>query len=152
MLQRADIRVRICTKEELPQIVLIEEKYIPGGWSEKGFAEWLELNENAVILGAYDGGRLIGFANGSCAFEEGELLNIAVEEEYRRQGAAQRLFDSLKECFISKGAEKIFLEVREKNTPAVRFYEKNGFEQVGLRKNYYREPADNAVIMVMEIK
>ena len=147
MLQRADIRVRECTKEELPQIVRIEEKYIPSGWSEKGFAEWLELNENAVIFGTFLGDRLIGFANGSYAFEEGELLNIAVEEEYRRQGIAQTLFNTLFQHFTDMGVEKIFLEVREKNTPAVKFYEKNGFEQVGVRKNYYREPADNAVVM-----
>ena len=147
MLQRADIEVRRCTAEELPQIVSIEERYIPCGWSEKGFSEWLELNENAVIFGAFDGDKLIGFVNGASAFEEAELLNIAVEEEYRRQGIAQMLFDTLFQHFKGKGVERIFLEVREKNATAVGFYKKNGFEQVGLRKNYYREPADNAVVM-----
>ena len=147
MKQRADIEVRLCSAEDIPQIADTEKKYIPGGWSEKGFSEWLEINENAVIFGAFDGDKLIGFVNGSFAFEEGELLNIAVEEDYRRQGIAQMLFDTLFQHFTDMGVEKIFLEVREKNTPAVGFYKKNGFAEVGLRKNYYREPTDHAVIM-----
>ena len=106
-----------------------------------------KMNNDTDFSKIFDGDKLIGFVNGSFAFEEGELLNIAVEEDYRRQGIAQMLFDTLFQHFTDMGVEKIFLEVREKNTPAVGFYKKNGFAEVGLRKNYYREPTDHAVIM-----
>ena len=147
MKQRVDIAVKQCSSEQLPLIAGIEKKYIPGGWSEKGFSDWLELNENAVIFGAFDEGKLIGFVSGSHAFEEGELLNIAVEEQYRRRGIAQLLLGTLFQHFAGMNVEKVFLEVRERNDPAVGFYKKNGFVQVGLRKNYYRDPTDNALVM-----
>ena len=65
MQQKDKITVKQCGAAEIPQIVDIEEKYIPGGWTETGFSEWLEINETAVIFGAFDGDKLIGFVNAS---------------------------------------------------------------------------------------
>lgn len=148
MKQRADVEIKLCGRECIEEVAELERRCIQGGWSEKGFEEWLEHNGNAVLAGAFKGGRLVGFANGSFAFEEGELLNIAVDEKFRRQGIAQMLLDELFQQFKGGNVEKVFLEVREQNKAALAFYRKNGFEQVGLRKNYYSEPRDNGVVMV----
>ncbi len=149
MKQKADIL--IADISDIPEIAAIEEKYIPNGWSEKGFSDWLQ-NKNTVIFKAVQDGEIIGFANGSWVLDEAELLNIAVVEKSRRSGIAQMLFKALENYFKEQAAEKIFLEVREKNEPAISFYEKNGFEKNGLRKNYYSNPLDNGVLMMKIIK
>lgn len=144
MTQRADIIK--CGLSELEKIAEIESECIPGGWSYKAFREWLE-NENTILLGAVLDGQITGFAGGSWVLDEGELLNIAVKKEYRRLGIAGQLFDSLEKIFLENGVKTVFLEVRENNAPAAAFYEKKGFVKNGLRNNYYRNPADNAVLM-----
>lgn len=135
---------------DISQIALIEKKCIPDGWSENGFSEWIK-NENTVIFKAVTDEKIIGFANGSWVLDEGELLNIAVYEEYRKNGIAQMLFESLEKYFAEKEINTVFLEVREKNIPAISFYEKNGFIKNGLRKNYYHNPNDNGVLMMKNI-
>lgn len=148
MKQRVDILK--ADVSDIPEIAGAEGKCIPDGWSEKGFLDWLK-NENTIIFKAVLGGKIIGFANGSWVLDEGELLNIAVLENYRNMGIAKELFNFLEEYFKEKKAKKIFLEVREKNIPAISFYQKHGFIKNGLRKNYYKNPADNGVLMMKNI-
>lgn len=136
---------------DIPDIAAIEEKYIPNGWSEKGFSDWLE-NDNTVIFKAVLESEIIGFINGSWVLDEAELLNIAVVENVRRNGVAAMLLEILENYFRKKNAEKIFLEVREKNASAISFYEKYGFVKNGLRKNYYSSPDDNGVLMMKNLK
>lgn len=149
MKQRVDILKADIS--DIPEIAQLEEKCIPNGWSEKGFSEWF-ANKNTVIFKAVLNNRIVGFANGSWVLDEAELLNIAVEESFRRNGIAQLVFDALEDYFKEVSAEKIFLEVREKNASAISFYEKNGFAKNGLRKNYYSNPKDNGVLMMKNIK
>ncbi len=149
MKQKADIL--IADISDIAEIAAIEKECIPNGWSEKGFSDWLQ-NKNTVIFKAVQNSEIIGFANGSWVLDEAELLNIAVVEKSRRNGIAQMLFDALENYFKEQNAEKIFLEVREKNQSAINFYEKNGFEKNGLRKNYYSNPTDNGVLMMKNIK
>jgi [ribosomal protein S18]-alanine N-acetyltransferase len=80
---------------------------------------------------------LIGFAMWRTVFDESELLLIAVDPLYRRQRVAQSLFENALTESKAKGCKKLFVEVRVDN-PAVAFYQKQGFEQCGLRNNYYR--------------
>lgn len=148
MKQKADIL--IADISDIAEIAAIEKECIPNGWSEKSFSDWLQ-NKNTVIFKAVQNGIIIGFANGSWVLDEAELLNIAVVEKSRRNGIAQMLFDALENYFKEQNAEKIFLEVREKNQSAINFYEKNGFEKNGLRKNYYSNPTDNGVLMMKNI-
>lgn len=148
MMQKADIRK--CSAADVKEIAEIEKNCIPDGWSEKAFEEWLS-GDGRILLGAFADGRMIGFANGSWVIDEGELLNIAVLEEYRRHGTAVLLYEQIEKEFSDNGVRTVYLEVREKNTPAIKFYQKNGFEQNGLRKNYYKNPHDNAVLMYKKI-
>ena len=79
--------------------------------------------------------------------DEGNLLDIAVDEKYRRQGIARKLFKELFKVADEKKLSFITLEVRESSTPAISLYEAHGFERVGVRKNYYSKPTENAVLM-----
>lgn len=148
MKQKADILKADIS--DIPEIADLEERCIPDGWSEKSFLDWLK-NENTVIFKAVLGGKIIAFANGSWVLDEGELLNIAVSKNYRNMGIAKELFNFLEKYFKEKNIKKIFLEVREKNIPAISFYQKHGFIKNGLRKDYYKNPADNGVLMMKEI-
>ena len=73
-----------------------------------------------------------------------EILAIATIEEYRNKGIAQELLDKIK-------TKNIFLEVRESNQMAINFYKKNNFKEIRIRKNYYSEPTENAIIMKLEV-
>ena len=92
MMQKADIRK--CSAADVKEIAEIEKNCIPDGWSEKAFEEWLS-GDGRILLGAFADGRMIGFVNGSWVIDEGELLNIAVLEKYRRRGTAVLLYEQI---------------------------------------------------------
>lgn len=149
MRQKADISD--ASREDLSVLAEIERQCISGGWSEKAISESMEQS-GTVFLKADLNGKTAGFINGRAVCDEAEIMNIAVLPQYRRNGIAQEL--ALKFCrwALEIGAENVYLEVREKNTPAKNLYEKIGFKTCGSRKNYYKEPCDNAVIMVKKLK
>lgn len=148
MTQRADV-VR-ADKSHIRQIAQLEKSCIPDGWSENAFEQALG-NPNALIFAAVRGGEVVGFLNGSYVLDEAELLNIAVSEKFRKSGIAGMLVTAFEDELRKLGVKTVYLEVRESNAPARKLYEKHGFTQNGLRKNYYRSPAENAVLMVKMI-
>ena len=148
MKQRVDISK--CGISDISEIAELEEKYIPGGWSEKAFSDWLK-NDNTVIFKAMLEGKIIGFINGSWVLDEGELLNIAVDENFRNHGIAAMLLEALEKFLGENNVKKLFLEVRERNIPAISFYTKHGFNKNGLRKNYYKNPEDNGILMMKKL-
>ena len=85
------------------------------------------------------------------SFEEGEIMNVAVRKEYRRKGVAGRLMKELLSRAEKRGAARFILEVREGNLPAIRLYESLGFLHAGRRRNFYSDPAEDALIMIKEI-
>lgn len=120
--------------------------------SEKGFEHELE-NKNALTLVAESDGRTAGYINIWSVCGEVSINNIAVAEEFRRRGIGKLLmqtaFDSLEKRFGK--CEIAMLEVRESNFSAISMYEKFGFEKVGVRKNFYRKPTENAILMNKEL-
>lgn len=106
----------------------------PRPWSQQEFAQLLD--NDAVFLSLTD----FGFALGRIAGPEVELLTIAVDPEHRRRGSAQFLMQDFEARAKTKGALDAYLEVAETNKPAIALYRKNGFTEVGLRKDYYNGP------------
>jgi ribosomal-protein-alanine N-acetyltransferase len=96
-------------------------------------------------------GRLAAY--GGCEFvpPEANIVNIATHPDFRRRGCAAAVIDSLEEFLSSKGVDSIFLEVRASNAPARALYEGKGFAVVGVRKNYYRFPTEDAEVMLKTI-
>lgn len=122
-------------------IAAVEAVCFTKGWTADDIRA--ELDSEYGICSVEEG---VGYALGRVSFDEAELHRIAVLPEKRRSGAGERLLrDFLAECG-ERGAEKVFLEVRSKNTPAVCLYEKCGFERIAVRKNYYGD--DDALIYV----
>lgn len=131
------------TDELFIQLNAIERECFGDSWTEETFLA--ELNNPLNILCTADrGGKLAGFALGRVAADEGELFQIAVLPEFRRQGAAARLLEQLHHEMRSRGAVTCFLEVRSRNSGAIALYENYGYERIAMRKNYY--PDDDAAI------
>ena len=88
-----------------------------------------------------------GYVGSQTVMDETDMMNVAVHPDHRRKGIAEELVLSLVEALKEKGSHCLTLEVRASNTPAITLYEKMEFIQVGLRKNYYRNPKEDALIL-----
>jgi ribosomal-protein-alanine N-acetyltransferase len=118
-------------------------------WSEKSIASELD-SRLSLWLVAMDGETVVGYVGSQSVLGETDMMNIAVSPNYRRQGIAEKLVVELIEKLREKGNHSLMLEVRSSNDPAQKLYEKLGFEQVGRRKNYYRNPKEDALILRKE--
>jgi ribosomal-protein-alanine N-acetyltransferase len=114
-------------------------------WSRQALAEFMPL-PGAFALISERGGMPTGFVLGRLVADEAEVLNLAVCEEYRRQGEGRGLVEELLRRFAKLGVSRVFLEVRETNLGAINFYERMGFRQSGRREGYYQEPREAALV------
>ena len=122
--------------EDIEAVAAIESQSFSMPWSQNGFMEALKMEHN-IILVADEDGEILGYECTYVSFEEGELTNIAVKKEFRE----------LQKSAASSGVERIVLEARESNDAAIGLYEKMGFAKLGIRKNFYEKPVENAVIL-----
>ena len=118
-------------------------------WSEKSIASELN-NPLALWLVAVEDGSLCGYIGSQSVMGESDMMNVAVHPDHRRKGVGEMLVLALCEE-LSKENASLALEVRASNAPAIALYEKLGFDQVGLRKNYYRNPKEDALILRKEL-
>ena len=137
-------------KKHLPDLMEIESACFSQPWSENAMLSELEA-EGGIFVTALDGIRAVGFCAVRVSFEEAELYQIAVHPDYRRRAVASMLMQSVILKARQEGAEKMFLEVRASNKPAIGLYEKYGFTAIAKRKNYYDNPREDAVIMELKI-
>lgn len=146
MMLRADKNTPDYIFEELENL---EKICIPDGWSAKSFRSEA-LKDNGIVLYIQENNKKISaFITAYTALGEADITNVAVSPEYRRKGYALYLISEL-EKIIPENTESIFLEVRESNQNAINLYLKSGFEKISLRKRFYSNPVENAVIMKKE--
>lgn len=138
--------VRKAVAADIPAVAALERSEFPDGADERMLARLLDA-EGGVILAAEEGGGLLGYVWARFVLDEGDIGNIAVAPGFRRRGAGAALLKALLEEAARRQAAVVQLEVRESNLAARRLYEKNGFETVGKRKNYYEKPAEDAILM-----
>lgn len=141
--------IRQMESEDVFQAAEIEKKSFSMPWSPEGFKGALAYEDN-IILVAEEEGRIAGYACVYVSFDEGELTNIAVESEYRGRGIGLMLMKELKHRAETKSVSKIVLEVRVSNATAISLYEKCGFKNLGIRKNFYEQPVEDAYIMAWQ--
>lgn len=115
------------------------------GWSADSFRSEAE-KDTGHILYITDSGKIIALLSGYHAVGEGDITSVAVHPDYRRKGLAKKLIEKF-ENSLPEDTESIFLEVRESNCGAIALYEKCGFETLSVRKNFYSQPRENAVVM-----
>lgn len=125
----------------------MERDIFPDPWSYRDIVDLIST-EGAMCFSAVDNGRVIAYVIGRLIPPEGEIYRVAVREESRKRGIAYRLLDFAMKTSRGSGLECAFLEVRSENTPAIKLYTAYGFAEVGRRKKYYRDPEDDAIVMM----
>ena len=134
------------TAEHVSFVADLEKICFSDPWSEKSVASELS-NPLSLWIVALQDDQVAGYVGSQTCGEESDMMNIAVHPDHRRQGIAEGLVDRLIEKLKARGSQSLTLEVRASNTPAITLYEKLGFSRVGLRKNYYRNPREDALIL-----
>ena len=142
----SEIIVRKMQPEDLLQVCEIEKDNFSLPWSEKSFLESMERNDTLFLV-ALNGEEVAGYLGCYCVAGEGEITNVAVKSSYRRQGIGGKLLETLYQEAKALHTREFFLEVRESNEAAIGLYSRQGFVKEGVRKNFYEQPVENAVIM-----
>ena len=138
------MNIVVMQERHLAALAEIERACFHAPWSENMLRE--ELGKGIFLVAEQDG-RTAGYVGCQTVLDEGYITNVAVSPDYRRQGIARALIEALLAKARENGLAFVTLEVRESNLAARRLYEKNGFEIVGKRKNYYEKPAEDAILM-----
>ena len=138
------------------QIAALEAATFSLPWDENAILAELE-NPLALWLvaegeaGESEAKPVLGYVGSQTCFEDADILNVAVVPAARRRGIAAALMRELEARLAPKGVERITVEVRASNVPAIRLYEGLGYVRVGLRKNYYEKPREDALILQKQI-
>lgn len=164
--------------EDIEQISKMESRFFSAPWSEASIGHYAEAGNTIFVVARNDEPyvsdlmgtqsavndsecsgsrqeelprRVVGYAAVLCAADEGNLVSIAVEEDCRQMGIATELLDIAYDMALERGVTSINLEVRESNMSAISMYEKEGFERVGKRPNFYRNPTEDALLYIKKI-
>ena len=142
------VRIRPLTVARLDEVLAIERVSFSDPWSREMFRSELMVGGGTYARLAERDGALVGYLCAVLVADEAHVGNLAVDPSERRQGVAQLLLDDLVEAARSRGARRVTLEVRESNEYARKFYYKNDFIDIAIRKNYYRNPSEDAIVML----
>jgi [ribosomal protein S18]-alanine N-acetyltransferase len=140
-----DLQIRRLTYADLPQVISVERRAFPAPWSLAMFV--LELSKpGGVCLAASAHGRLAAYLVCSRYDTVWHIMNVAVDPELRNNGIGTALIDRLIEE-VADPAARYTLEVRMSNVGAIRLYERFGFRSAGMRRRYYQDNGEDALIM-----
>ena len=143
-----DYQITAMGPEHISQVAELEKELFSAPWDENSLRSELD-NPLSLWLVALCGDRVAGYVGSQTVLQEADMMNIAVSQSHRRRGIARMLVEEL---IRQLDAYQLTLEVRASNAPAIALYESLGFTQVGLRKNYYHKPKEDALILRKEWK
>lgn len=136
--------------EDIPEVESIERLSFSMPWSKTSFRSEIYSRYSITRIAVLNG-VIVGYICARHVADECHLLNLAVHPDYRRRGIAKMLLDNVIQELKKEGCRFFYLEVRSSNYAARKLYEKFGFNMVGIRKGYYVNPVEDAVIMMREI-
>ena len=143
------MKIEIMNASHVAQIAALEKICFSDPWSERSIASELD-NKLAFWLVATEGEQVTGYIGSQTVMDETDMMNVAVHPDFRRQGIAEVLVSTLVEKLKEMRSHCLTLEVRASNIPAITLYEKMGFHEIGRRRNYYRNPREDALILRKE--
>lgn len=141
-----EVIIKPLTKEYVDQVCVLEEEAFSMPWHKESFLEMI-ANENACYLVGLVGEEVVASCGIRHIVGEGEITNVVTKSTMRGQGIGESMLKKLMEEGAKMGAKEFTLEVRVSNAPAIHLYEKLGFACEGVRKNFYEEPTEDALIM-----
>ena len=142
-------RIILAQKEHLSLVANIEQMVFSEPWSEKSLE--LCLTEKAFCLCCFEGDALASYCTVITVLDEAQIINVATSKEYRKMGCAKAVIEAVfLEC-LKREINLISLEVRESNFPAISLYQSLGFTVEGKRKDFYKNPRENALIMIKNL-
>jgi ribosomal-protein-alanine N-acetyltransferase len=149
------MKIRLFNKDDIPWILAVQHKSPDAAhWTEGDYARLAEDPGGKILvaeLETMDPPKILGFAAFHRILDEVELRNMAVDPEHREQGVGKALLEDARERLLKAGAKRVFLEVRASNKPALSLYCSLGFGLYSLRKNYYRDPEEDAYVLALEL-
>ena len=128
-------------------IAELEGEIFSDPWSYRDVQN-LICTEGGMCFTALEDGKVIAYVIGRLIAPEGEIYRVAVAPHKRQRGIGYRLLDYAVKTSKGHGLERLFLEVRSRNIPAIKLYTAYGFKEIGIRKNYYKDPQDDAIVML----
>ena len=143
------VEIRVLQLDDLDAIERIEQRAYPTPWSRSMFASEL-AKPTSICLGAFEGNRLVGYMINARYVDAWHVMNVAVDPRFRQRGIATALIERLFEITGEDERRGFTLEVRVSNTDAIRLYRKLGFEARGVRRGYYTDNREDALIMWRE--
>ncbi|HNQ43902.1 MAG TPA: ribosomal protein S18-alanine N-acetyltransferase [Candidatus Cloacimonadota bacterium] len=128
---------------DIPDIITVENRAFPDPWPPEAFTGLLDYHNWILELD----GKLIGYIMYHFIMDEAVILNFAIDPDYTDRGFGGYLLNGSLSELIARGCRRVFLDVRKSNLVAIGLYKKNGFEELGIRKDYYRHPPEDALVM-----
>lgn len=150
-MMQSELCIRAMAASDLSAVLAIERSCFADPWTEGIFRSSLG-DANGLWLVCLRSKALLGYGGLSTVLDEGNLDNLAVHPEARRQGVAAALLDALIAACDSRSLAFLTLEVRAGNSGAIALYEKKGFVSLGLRRGYYLSPPEDALIMKLDLE
>ena len=144
------ISIRRLTPSDIDAIMAIETESFASPWTESMVENEFAL-DHSRLTGLFENGSMAGFCVSWVILDEGHIADIAVGRDFRQKGFGRMLLDSILEDMRAAGVKKVFLELRRSNIPARKLYEKTGFEPIGVRKNYYSDDGEDALVMQLSL-
>lgn len=129
----------------------LEAEIFSPAWSDRMIEETLSSEYNHILVATEDD-QVAGYIMYSAPCEDADILRVAVRCRYRRQNIGRKLMDKMENLCREKSVENIFLEVRASNLPAISLYQKCGYEEIAVRKNYYSSPVEHGLVMQRSLK
>lgn len=142
-----DVLIRPMKRDDVESVLSIESRVFTTPWQADTFLNLIGRPGSELWVMEHPVAGILAYAVLWCVLDQAELANIAVRSEYRGQGYASRLLERVLQVARDREVETIYLEVRASNTRALELYDRFGFLQVGVRKNYYDRPKEDALVM-----
>jgi [ribosomal protein S18]-alanine N-acetyltransferase len=147
LIEPLEVHISPMRRRHLRSVLRIEGQVYPTPWTHGLFVSELALRSSRIYVVARVGRDVIGYAGLMMSLDDGHVTTIAVDPEWQRQGVATRLLVTLAQEALARGATALTLEVRLSHHGAQRLYQRFGFKAVGVRKGYYADTGEDALIM-----
>ena len=141
-----EIKVRLMVEQDIDAVARLEKECFSSPWSKASLRESLSQPYVVFVVATVEE-KVVGYGGIYIVNDDGEITNIAVTGSMRGRGVGKMLLEKINEECEKRQVKAIVLEVRESNEVAIRLYEKMGYSRIGIRKNFYDKPRENALIM-----